>query len=212
MLREGNRVKYNIIYLDPAWHYNDKANAGQRGAEHKYPVMKDKDLMALPVGDLAADNSAMFMWATWPKLPTALEVMSAYGFTYKTVAFNWVKLTKTGKQWHWGMGSWTRANSEPCLLGIKGKPKRHSASVHQIVYERLEDWNTITIEAPVEAHSKKPDIVRELIVELCGDLPRIELFARQETPGWTSLGYDIDGRDLRESIPALLGGMEDAEA
>lgn len=167
---------YTIILADPPWQYRDTANAGKRGAVWKYPVMTDKDIMALPVASLAAKDSALFLWGTWPKLRESLEVVHAWGFTYKTLAFDWVKLNPKAGTPFWGMGRWTRANSEYVLLATRGKPQRVSAAVHSLVM------------APVGAHSAKPDLVRQNIVTLCGDVPRIELFARQRAEGWHAWG------------------------
>lgn len=118
-----------------------------------------------------------------PKLNECFDVIKAWGFEYKTVAFTWVKRNKKSPSWFWGMGRWTRANGELCLMATKGKPKRISASVSQI------------IDTPIEAHSKKPDIVRTKIVELLGDLPRLELFAREKKEGW-----DVWGNEIENSI------------
>lgn len=107
-------------------------------------------------------------------------MIKAWGFEYKTVAFVWVKQNRKGGGIFTGMGHWTRSNAEICLLATRGKPIRFSKSVHQIIM------------SPVEQHSKKPDIVRHKIVELAGDLPRIELFARQKTPGWDVWGNEVD--------------------
>ena len=107
-------------------------------------------------------------------------MIDAWGFTYKTVAFCWVKQNRQSSSLFWGMGHWTRANAELCLLATKGSPKRQSAGVHQIVM------------TPIEGHSKKPDIVRDKIISLAGDVPRIELFARQTTPGWDVWGNEVD--------------------
>lgn len=86
--------RYQIIYADPAWRYKDKASAGQRGACYKYPVLDTEGVCALPVADLAADDCALFMWATFPMLPDAFRVMKAWGFNYKTVSFVWIKSNK----------------------------------------------------------------------------------------------------------------------
>jgi len=142
-----------------------------------------EEICALPVSSLAAPDSALFMWVTFPTLPDAFKVLKAWGFSYKTVAFVWVKRNKISPSLFWGMGHWTRANAELCLLATKGKPKRLSAKVHQI------------IESPIEAHSKKPDETRTRILELMGDLPRIELFARQSAQGW-----DVWGNEVASSI------------
>ena len=172
--------KYNIILADPPWSYTDKALAGNRGACCKYDVMSIEDIKNLPVNKIAEDDCILFLWVTFPMIQEGLDVIKAWGFKYKTIAFNWVKKNKKSDSWFWGMGNWTRSNSEVCLMGIKGKPKRFSAKVHQV------------IDTPIEGHSKKPDITREKIVDLCGDLPRIELFARQHTEKWDCWGNEIN--------------------
>ena len=171
--------KYNIILCDPPWSYNDKALAGNRGACCNYTVMNIDDIKYLPIHEIADKNCLLFLWITMPKLNEVFDVIKAWGFEYKTVAFTWVKKYKNGDNFM-GMGRWTRANAELCLLCTKGKPKRIRASVRQI------------IESVPEKHSKKPDIVRDKIIELCGDLPRIELFARQRAEGWDSWGNEIE--------------------
>ena len=171
--------KYQVIYADPPWSYKDKASAGKRGASFKYPTMNLTDIKALPVANIADDNCILFLWITMPKLNEVMEVIESWGFTYKTCAFTWVKRNKIKPTWFMGMGRWTRANAELCLLATKGKPKRISASVLSVVDD------------PIEKHSKKPNTVREKIVELCGDLPRIELFARQRVDGWDCWGNEV---------------------
>lgn len=171
--------KYKIIYADPPWSYRDKARSGNRGASFKYPTMTLDNIKNLPVQDIADDDCILFMWITFPQLDNALSVMKSWGFTYKTIGFTWVKLNKKSPSLFMGMGNWTRSNAEVCLIGVKGKPKRVSASVHSVVI------------SPIEQHSKKPDEVRERIVELCGDLPRIELFARIRTDGWDVWGNEV---------------------
>ena len=171
--------KYQIIYADPPWSYRDKASAGNRGASFKYDVQDHKWICNLPVENISDDNCVLFLWITMPQLPNVFEVIKEWGFVYKTCAFTWVKRNKSQPSWFWGMGNWTRANSELCLLATKGKPKRVSASVHSVV------------DTPIEKHSKKPDVVKDRIVQLCGDLPRIELFARQKAKGWDSWGNEI---------------------
>ena len=171
--------KYQIIYADPPWSYRDKALAGNRGAGCKYPVMSIKEISKLPIHRIADDDCILFMWVTMPKLNECFDVIKAWGFEYKTNAFTWVKKNKKSDSWFLGMGRWTRANAEICLLATKGKPKRESAGVLSI------------IDTPIEQHSKKPDIVRDKIVQLCGELPRIELFARQYADGWDCWGDEI---------------------
>lgn len=171
--------KYSIIYADPPWNYRDKAKAGKRGAEFKYPVMRLKDIHQLPVDKIAAENAVLFLWITMPFLESAIRVMRAWGFEYKTMGFTWIKRAKNGGV-RWGMGNWTRANPEFCLIGTRGKPKRVSAGVHSVV------------ETIPGRHSEKPEAVRDRIVELMGDIPRIELFARQTTPGWDVWGNEVE--------------------
>ena len=170
--------KYNIIYCDPPWNYADQGCQGTM-ANH-YRGMKLGNIKALPVESIADKDCVLFLWATYPMLKEALEVIEAWGFKYKTIAFQWVKLNKRGKGYFFGLGRWTRGNTECCLLATKGKPKRISASVSQI------------IEEPLTRHSEKPSIVRNKIVELIGDLSRVELFARQKTEGWDVWGNEVE--------------------
>jgi len=173
--------KYQIIYADPPWSYADKAKAGIRGACCKYGTMSIDDLCKMPVNDLADDNCILFMWVTMPKLNECFTLIESWGFKYKTVAFTWIKKNKKATDTlFWGMGRWTRANAEVCLLATKGKPKRISAAVHSV------------IESPIERHSQKPNITRDRIVELCGNLSRIELFARQRFDGWDAWGNEVE--------------------
>lgn len=171
--------KYSIIYADPPWSYKDKALAGNRGAACKYETAESIDIAGLPVKDLADNDCVLFMWVTMPKLNECFDVISSWGFQYKTCAFTWIKRNKKSDSMFWGMGSWTRANPELCLIATKGHPKRLSASIHSVV------------ESPIREHSRKPDEIRDLIVELVGDLPRIELFARQRHDGWDAWGNEI---------------------
>ena len=152
-------------------------------AENHYPTMHIDDICALPVAELAAPDSALFLWATFPMLPEALRVIEAWGFKFKTVAFVWLKQNRVAKTWFYGLGYWTRSNSEICLLATRGKPKRKDNGVHQFII------------SPIEQHSKKPDEARDKIVRLMGDLPRVELFARQATPGW-----DVWGNEVQSTI------------
>ena len=171
--------KYNIIYADPPWQYKVWSGKGKTAANH-YPLMSLDDICQLPVDQLADNNCILFLWITPPCLPNAFKVIESWGFKYKTIGFTWVKRNKKSPTWFWGLGYWTRANAELCLIATKGKPQRQSKSVHQI------------IDTPIEQHSKKPDIVRDKIIELCGDLPRVELFARQKHEGWDSWGNEIE--------------------
>lgn len=172
--------KYNIIYADPPWSYRAWSSKEKgRSAESHYPTMSIEDIKALPVSQLAAKDCILFLWITFPLLQEAWSIMEAWGFTYKTVAFVWVKQCRKSENLFLGMGYWTRSNAEICLLATKGNPKRISKNVKQIIISHLEE------------HSKKPDAARDRIVDLAGDLPRIELFARQTTPGWDVWGNEV---------------------
>lgn len=167
---------YEIVYADPPWSYKDQKCNGN--ASDHYSTMDLKAICDLPVANITAENAVLFLWATYPLIREALEVMAAWGFEYKTIGFQWVKLNRSGKGRFFGLGRWTRGNTECCLLGVKGKPARVSASVSQL------------IESPLGRHSEKPAEAREKIVELMGPLPRIELFARTTAPGWDCWGDD----------------------
>lgn len=183
--------KYGIIYADPPWHYRvySKKGAG-RSAESHYPTMTIEKIQALPVSELADKDCALFMWITFPLLKESLSVLSAWGFKFKTTAFVWIKQNRKSDSLFWGMGYWTRANAEFCVLATKGKPKRIAKNVHQVIVSHIEE------------HSKKPDEARRRIVRLMGDLPRIELFARQKSAGW-----DVWGNEVESDI--ILGGTDD---
>jgi site-specific DNA-methyltransferase (adenine-specific) len=180
-------MKYSIIYADPPWKYlwGGGKDGGHFAPEKHYTTMTTPEICALNVKELREKNCALFLWATMPALPDAFQVMNAWGFKYKTCAFCWVKTKKDGEPLR-GMGSYTKSNIEICLLGMRGHIKAASKTVPQIVMQqRL-------------GHSVKPPEVRDRIVELFGDLKRIELFARQKTDGWDIAGYGIDGVSLEE--------------
>ena len=175
--------KYNIIYADPPWKYNDKCQMvgihGQiNGADNFYDTMSIYDICNLPISNISDKNCIVFMWVTMPFLNFAEKVMNAWGFKYKTCGFTWVKTTKKGKLHH-GMGHYTMSNAELCLIGIKGKSiPRLNKSVSQIVMSE------------VKKHSEKPSEIRDKITQIYGDLPRIELFARQHADGWDCWGNE----------------------
>lgn len=142
--------------------------------------MSNKDICNLNIAELSNKDCVLFLWATFPKLPEALQVIKAWGFHYKTIAFLWLKQNKSKKGWFFGLGFWTRGNAEICLLATKGKPHRKSNKVHQFII------------SPIREHSRKPNEAREKIVELMGDIPRLELFAREKTNGWDVWGNEIE--------------------
>lgn len=171
--------KYNIIYADPPWQYNDKGCNGN--AEKHYSTMKLADICELPVKDLAAEDCVLFLWATYPMLENALKVIKSWGFRYRTLGFQWVKTNRSSGGYFFGTGRWTRGNTEACLLAIKGKPHKF----------KQDNGISQIIEAPVGRHSSKPLVVRDKITDLLGELPRIELFAREQADGWDCWGDEV---------------------
>lgn len=174
--------KYQIIYADPPWQYNDRRNKHTRfcgGAMVHYSVMDYRKIGKIPIEGISNKNCILFMWATWPNLIEALYTIDAWGFTYKTIGFIWVKTNKKDSKPFFGIGHYTKSNSEPCLLAIKGHPKITSNFVSSVEI------------SPRQEHSKKPSAIRQNIVSLMGDLPRIELFARENTLGWDVWGNEV---------------------
>ena len=139
-----------------------------------------EDIKRLPVRELADKDCALFLWVTFPMLCDAWGVMEAWGFSFKTVAFVWIKLNRKTDGIFWGLGHWTRANAELCLLATRGHPKRQSCNVHQVIISHIEE------------HSKKHDEARRRIEVLMGDVPRVELFARQSPPDWDVWGNEVE--------------------
>jgi N6-adenosine-specific RNA methylase IME4 len=169
--------KYNIIYADPAWCYYA---GGYKNQSQHYDSMSIEEICNLPIKELAADNCILFLWITFPILQDCFKVIEAWGFKYSTCGFVWIKSKQDKTGFAFGLGNWTRANSELCLIATKGSVKRLDAGISQIIYE------------PKGEHSEKPAIVRDKIIKLVGDLPRIELFARGIPPkGWTFWGNEV---------------------
>lgn len=195
-------MKYGVIVADPPWSFKSWSDKGknrapdalvrQKGlAERHYKTMGAEEIVSLPVRKVAADDCILFLWAVDCMLPQALELGAAWGFTFKTVAFTWAKQTQT-RSFHIGLGYWTRGNPEMCLLFTKGKPKRQSASVRQLIV------------SPRGAHSEKPLEAHDRIETLARG-PYLELFARpkEDRPGWTFLGNGVDGKDIRDALAEL---------
>jgi len=186
-MNELPKGKFNIIYCDPAWTYNDKRSGkgyknpnGAGGCSKHYNTLSLEEICNLNVKSISANNCMLFIWCTSALLDYGFEVIKSWEFQFKNVCFVWVKLTKDLTKPYSGMGFYTNQNAEFCLLGLKGKYWREAKNVKQIILE------------PRQKHSKKPDCVRDRIIELCGDLPRIELFARNKTKGWTVWGNEVD--------------------
>lgn len=203
---ELERGRYRVVLADPPWRFSTWSAKGrdrcpdailtrnqerQNRPERHYATMSLQDIKQLPVGQIAARDSVLFLWATDPMLPRAIEVGEAWGFTFKTVAFYWAKLRKRGSRRHllheepdhklfpMGTGYWTPPNPEQCLLFTRGHPKRQSAAVRKLIV------------APRRQHSQKPDEALQRIEALC-DGPYLELFARRARPGWDAIGNELD--------------------
>ena len=189
------RGHFKAILADPPWAFNlwwggrsnhTPAGVPSRATEPHYQVMKEEALNALPIGELAAKDCVLFLWTCWPVLPWSLRTIEAWGFTYKTCGFCWVKaqarqmeLFQDEIEPHMTLGYWTRSNSEVCLLASKGSPKRRATDVRQAIIE------------PRREHSRKPDCVHERIERLV-EGPYLELFARRRRAGWTVWGNETD--------------------
>lgn len=187
--------KYNIILIDPPWKFNARNNTTTRfggGVTDKYPTLKLSEIRDLNISKIAADDCALFMWATTSAgdsdLSEKLSLFKHWGFRLVNEGFTWVKVNPNSLTPFFGVGYYTKSNAEHCYLGIKGKMKPISNKVSSLII------------APREKHSKKPDIIRDKIVELFGDLPRCEVFARETAKGWDSIGNEINGQDIREVL------------
>jgi N6-adenosine-specific RNA methylase IME4 len=178
--------RYAVIYADPPWRFVTYSPRGEaRSAASHYECMTFVDLCRLPIREHAAADCSLLLWATDPMLKNALALIEAWGFTYKTVAFTWAKLNSSvinppysSKDFFTGMGYWTRANPELCLLATIGKPRRLSKAVRQLII------------SPRREHSRKPDEAYGRIEDLVSG-PYLELFARRSRRGWTSWGNQV---------------------
>lgn len=174
--------KYNIIYADPPWEYKE-SGGGRRGtAGLPYQTMPTERICRIPVISIAEETSILFIWATFRKLEECLRVIKAWGYEYYGLGFDWLKTGKNGSPCY-GMGYYTRQNNEVCLIGVrKDKAKRIAPKNRGI---------SCVLQSKRREHSRKPDEVRDSIVKICGDIPRIELFARQQADGWDCWGNEI---------------------
>ena len=178
---------YGLVYADPPWSYNDKST-NRGGALRHYETMTDREIMDLPVDSLTEPDAVCLLCITPPKMDIGLKVLKAWGFGYRTFGFVWAKtnddkqvdLDKPGQGLSIGMGHHTRANAEPCLLGVRGKGlKRVDASIRQTQLH------------PRGEHSAKPAAFRDDLERLYGPQRRVELFAREIVPGWDSWGHGV---------------------
>ncbi len=176
---------YGAILADPPWPFATWSHKGLgRSGEAHYSTMSHADIEALPVCDVMAPDAVLFLWIVQTQIPQAVQLVTAWGFTLKSVAFAWIKgsglaLFPDDVVTQMGMGKWTRAEFEQCWFGSKGKPKRLNADVRQVIDERRRE------------HSRKPDGIHERIERLVAG-PYLELFARQRRPGWDCWGNETD--------------------
>ena len=178
--------KFKIIYADPPYKfgssiYQDGGRKFNKSLNNYYPTLSLKQIKELPVQNIADENCILFCWTTDSHIPECLEIINAWSFKFKTIGFVWVKKYKSGS-YCYNFSPYTLKSTEICLIGLKGLLKniKKSNNIKSLVF------------AERTKHSKKPDCVRDRIVELCGDLPRIELFARNKTKGWTVWGNEIN--------------------
>ena len=175
--------KYNVIYADPPWDYGNTKNLNGQFwgmADKHYQVMKLEEIKALPIHKITDDNCYLFLWTTSPFMEKSFEVIKAWGFKYATIGFVWIKMKNDMSEVRGdGLGKYTISNAEYCLIARKGKYWREAKNVKQV------------ITTPKYKHSEKPNETKKRIIQLCGDVSRIELFARQETEGWDVWGNEI---------------------
>lgn len=186
-------MMYSVILADPPWQYSDrkaKSGSSMGSPDYYYPTLSLRELQQLPVSNIANPDCVLFCWATMPLITdgTVQSVVQSWGFTPKTLAFVWIKLNPVAGTIFKGLGHYTQGNAEVVMLATRGRIKRESKAISQIVM------------APRGAHSEKPEEVHRRIERLYGDVPRIELFARREVPGWKCTGLDLDGVDIRELL------------
>lgn len=207
---------YSLILADPPWRYASRGHHSKTrfggGVSTQYPTMKDAEIIALgpSIKAISAKDSALLLWTTMPAIPLAVQVIEAWGFRYATAAFVWEKVTKNGQPWG-GPGTYTASNVEMILLGVRGSMKPAAKLKKQVIRHPHIRYpaGTPAIIGPDGKkkrlagkiiHSRKPAVFREAIVEVFGDLPRVELFARDPAPGWDAFGHGVDGRDIREAL------------
>ncbi len=185
----GMRPKggFKVVYADPAWKYLTRGQQGpsSRVPDRHYKTMALSDVCALPIGEIAADDAWLFLWAPWAFTKHIFEVIAAWDFEFSSIGFTWVKLKRshtgelmTRRSVHMTTGYTTRKNTEPCWIARRGSPRRNRGDIQEAVFE------------PVREHSRKPDEVARRIVRYASG-PRVELFARQAQPGFVGWGDEM---------------------
>lgn len=188
--------KFDVIYADCPWTYSDKMGGKNNPFAHSigrhYDTLSTKDILALDVKSIAKKDAWLFLWVPSALLPEGIETVKSWGFKYKTIAFVMLKKTKTGKPFCTRSRSSTMSGTEVCLVGKRGRPHKDSHTVKQVV------------ESIRTKHSAKPDEVYSRIEELVGpEAKKVELFARKSWDGWTAIGNEIDGKDIRDVIGVI---------
>lgn len=197
-----NTNYYKVIYADPPWSFKTYSAKGktERSPEHHYRTTETQDLKDIPVADWAAKDCVLLMWIVDSHLEQALELIKAWGFTFKTIAFTWVKTTKASTEENpvpkMSLGLWTRKESEICLLATRGKPSRVGKGVRQVLLQ------------PPREHSRKPDEIRARIEALV-DGPYLEMFSRESRPGWDAFGDETGKFDLPAPKKSTKRGYDD---
>jgi len=180
-------IKAGAILADPALKFTSWSKKGEgRSPQSKYKCEAFEELAATPIASVAMPDCFLFVWWPLSSIYLVKPLMDAWGFTYSSDAFGWAKRTRRDTGWHMGCGYGTRKNLEICWLGRRGKPKRKSRGVRELIV------------APVREHSRKPDETYGRVETFC-DGPYLELWARQQWPGWTCVGDEIGKFDRRAS-------------
>ena len=188
---------YQLIYADPPWHFRVRSEKGEgRSAKQHYNVMSLDDIAAMPISQISEKDSVCLMWVIDPMIEQGYQVMRAWGFTPKTVGFYWVKTNMKSEGFFTGLGYYTRANPEQCILGVRGKGlQRKDKSVPRLIV------------APRGRHSAKPIEAYERIERLFGNVSRVELFARNSRQGWSAFGNQVEGSIRLPTLPAPDGAV-----
>lgn len=181
--------KYNVIYADPPWQFGSKSYQDSNREmlkleETQYQTMSIQQIKELPIKNITAGDCICFMWVTDAHLKEGIEVLESWGFKYKTIGFNWIKYYASGIECV-NFAPWTLKSWEICLIGIKGSMGKYKKSNN--IQGLLKEIRT--------KHSEKPLEARKRIDLLFGDIPKLELFARQESEGW-----DVWGDEVKNSI------------
>jgi N6-adenosine-specific RNA methylase IME4 len=184
-------MRWQVLYGDPPWYYQNWTDAKNGAAKSAYDTVKHEEMLKWRVDKLAAPDSLMFLWCTWPKLEQGLELLRAWGFTYVTTPFVWNKVYKDGSP-YCGLGFWSRSATEFVLMGKRGRGVPRAKTATKVMQ---------VVTAPIGRHSAKPLEIYDRIEELVGRAPKkLELFARLHRVNWWATGLELDGKDIKDFI------------